>query len=239
MWCVRINWHMTSHSFTLQTNLTCFSNIWNPLIALKNAILSFKWLLNAHGILCGQWLILHLKEIGHRSTYLHAYIHGATVGVASKFMFFFFPDLWPCSLLEECCSTKVCSRRQSGSRYISTKTDSHPPTLITRRHKRTTLHTFIQLIFLAAIAFNWSHSGPLPWPGADERSHSLLHYPLSFRAADNNPGRGQWKAITAPQLKKVDVGRNSAAVLCFVEEYVKLGIIIIIFFVLRDLRSSK
>lgn len=111
MWCVRINWHMTSHSFTLQTNLTCFSNIWNPLIALKNAILSFKWFLNAHGILCGQWLILHLKEIGHRSTYLHAYIHGATVGVASKFMFFFFPDLWPCSLLEECCSTKVCSRR--------------------------------------------------------------------------------------------------------------------------------
>lgn len=37
--------------------------------------------------------------------------HGAMVGVASKFMFFFFPDLWPCSLLEECCSTKVCSRR--------------------------------------------------------------------------------------------------------------------------------
>lgn len=42
----------------------------------------------------------------------------------------------------------------------------------------TTLAAVIQLIFLAAIAFNWSHSGPLPWPSADERPHSLLHYPL-------------------------------------------------------------
>lgn len=66
----------------------------------------------------------------------------------------------------------------------------------------------------------------------------IIHW--VFRAADNNPGRGQWKAITAPQLKKFDVGRNSAAVLCFVEEYVKLRIIIIIiFFVLRDLSSAK
>lgn len=37
-----------------------------------------------------------------------------------------------------------------------------PPARAAHRHKGTTLHTFIQLIFLAVIAFNWSHSGPLP-----------------------------------------------------------------------------
>lgn len=60
---------------------------------------------------------------------------------------------------------------------ILAHTDTH-----TMPHTQcTTLPTFIQLIFLAAIAFNWSHSGPLPWPSADERAHSVLHYPLSFQ----------------------------------------------------------
>lgn len=47
-------------------------------------------------------------------------------------------------------------------------------------HTASTLCTFIQLISFAAVAFNWSHSGPLSWPSADERAHSpTLHYPAS------------------------------------------------------------
>lgn len=46
-------------------------------------------------------------------------------------------------------------------------------------HASCTLRTFIQLISLAVIAFNWSHSGPLSWPSADERAHSPLHYTAS------------------------------------------------------------
>lgn len=95
------------------------------------------------------------------------------------------PGLWPCCLTEECFSSKECSSRRADWEPIGTQTGSHPHT---HRHTHTqchtqctTLPTFIQLIFLAAISFNCSHSGPLPWPSADERAHSVLHYPLSFQ----------------------------------------------------------
>lgn len=50
-----------------------------------------------------------------------------------------------------------------------------------RRRADTPRHTFVPLIFLAAPALNWSHSGPLPWPSADERTYSGRHYPPSFQ----------------------------------------------------------
>lgn len=57
------------------------------------------------------------------------------------------------------------------------------------------------------MAFNWSHSGPLPWPSADERAHSLLHYPLSFQGfLTMILGEDSERLLQAPQLKNVTLG---------------------------------
>lgn len=92
------------------------------------------------------------------------------------------PDVLPCCFLVRDAAAKECSsitHWPPAHRYPNQLLHTHTHSVIW--HRCTTHCIFIQLIFLAAVAFNWSHSGPLPWPSADERTHSLLHYPLSFQ----------------------------------------------------------
>lgn len=110
------------------------------------------------------------------------------------------PDLWPRCLLEECCrSVKECSssrrRRKRTCWDEGIQTISH-----SLAHTHTNAHkpgTFIELIFVAAMAFNWSQSGPLPRAGADERAPFSTTLSTDFPGLPNkDPGRGQRKAIT-------------------------------------------
>lgn len=72
--------------------------------------------------------------------------------------------------------------------------------------------------FLSGTSFNWSHPGPVPWPGADERAHSPLHYPLSLQGSSRqwSGERGQWKAVTGSTIEKCHIRRDLTVMLCLV-----------------------
>lgn len=103
----------------------------------------------------------------------------------------------PAAFLEECCrSAEECSSKRRTCWDKGIQTISHSPP------KHTKLCTFIESIFVAAIAFNWSQSGPLPRAGADERAPLSTTLSTDFPGFPNNdPGRGQRRAITDAKIE--------------------------------------